>query len=96
MIFIFSIIAGFLGLHLWHMELPRLGVQLELQLPVYTTATATQHPSCLCKLHHSSRQCAIPNPLSEARDQTLILVDTNRICFLCATMGTPVLTYLKG
>ena len=34
----------FLGLHLWHMEVPRLGVQLELQLPAYTTATAMPDP----------------------------------------------------
>ena len=27
----------FLGLNLWHMEVPRLGVQLELQLLAYTT-----------------------------------------------------------
>ena len=26
-------------LHLWHMEVPRLGVEFELQLPVCTTAT---------------------------------------------------------
>ena len=31
----------FLGLH-QHMAVPRLGVKLELQRPVYTTATATQ------------------------------------------------------
>ena len=31
----------FLGSHLWHMEVPRLGVKSELQLPAYTTATAT-------------------------------------------------------
>ena len=34
----------FLGLHLWHMEVPRLGVELELQPPAYTTAT-TQDPA---------------------------------------------------
>ena len=28
----------FIGLHLWHMEATRLGVQSELQLPAYTTA----------------------------------------------------------
>jgi len=28
----------FLGLHLWHMEVPRLGFKSELQLPAYTTA----------------------------------------------------------
>ena len=29
----------FLGLHPWHIEVPRLGVSSELQLPAYTTAT---------------------------------------------------------
>ena len=31
----------FLGLHPQHMEVPRLGTKLELQLPAYTTATVT-------------------------------------------------------
>ena len=31
----------FLGPHLWHMEVPRLGVKSELQVLAYTTATAT-------------------------------------------------------
>ena len=41
---------GFLGLHLWHMEVPRLGVPSELQLLAYTTATATAtwDRSCIC------------------------------------------------
>ena len=30
----------FLGLHLQHMEVPRLGIQSELLLPAYATATA--------------------------------------------------------
>ena len=34
-----------LSFFLWHMEVPRLRVELELQLPAYTTATATQDPS---------------------------------------------------
>lgn len=62
---------GFLGPHLpRHMEVPRLGVKSVLQLPAYTTATARPDPSHVCDLHHSSRQCQIPNPPSEARDQT--------------------------
>ena len=61
----------FLGLHLWHTGAPRLGMQSELQLPVYTTATATQDPSLICDLHRGSRQCGILNPLSEARDLTI-------------------------
>ena len=46
------------------MEVPRLGVELELQLLVYTTATAMQDPHRVCDLHHSSQQRRIPNPLS--------------------------------
>lgn len=34
-----------LGLHLWHIEAPRLGVELELQRLAYTTATAMQDPN---------------------------------------------------
>ena len=41
----------FLGQHLWHMEVPRLGVALELQLLVYATATATQDLSHVCNPH---------------------------------------------
>ena len=37
----------FLGPYPWHMEVPRLGVAWELQLPAYTTATATLDPSCI-------------------------------------------------
>ena len=44
----------FLGPHPRHMEVLRLGVELELQLPAYTTATATRDPSCVWDLHHSS------------------------------------------
>ena len=64
------------------MEIPRLGVKLELQLPAYATATAMSGLSHTCNLHHSSRQCQIPDPLSEARDWTLILMDTSLISFL--------------
>ena len=54
----------FLGLHLQHMEVPRLGVESELQLPASTTATATQDPGCVCHLHLSSRQRRILNLLN--------------------------------
>jgi len=67
----------FLEPHLWHMEIPRLGVELELQLPAYTTATAMWDPSRICDLHHSSRQCWILDPLSKARDRTHIFTNTS-------------------
>ena len=61
------------------MEVPRLGVESELQLLAYATATAMPDASCVFNLHHSSRQRQILNPLSEARDRTRILMDTRQI-----------------
>ena len=49
----------FLGLHHWPMEVTRLGVELELQLPVYTTATVTPDPKHICGPCHSLRQHCI-------------------------------------
>jgi len=63
-VFVFS------GPHPGHMEIPRLGVQSELQPPACATATATQDRSLVFNRHHSSQQRLILNPLSEARDLT--------------------------
>ena len=54
--FILFLFFAFSGSHLRHMEVPRLGVELELQLPAYTMATATRDPSRVCDLHYSSWQ----------------------------------------
>ena len=85
----FSFLFFFLVPQVWHMEVPRLGVKLELQLPAYTTATATWDLSCMCDL------CWIPDPLKEARDRTCVLMDTSRIHFCWATTGTPYLDFLN-
>ena len=50
------------------MEVLRVGGQSELQLLAYITATATQDPSCIRNLHHSSWKCQILDLLSEVRD----------------------------
>ena len=73
------------------MEVPRLGTELELQLLAYenATATATQDLSLIFNLHHSSQQYRILNPLSEARDQTHILMDTSWVHYCRALTGTP-------
>ena len=63
------------------MEVLKLGVKLELQLPAYTTATAMQAQSHVCDLHHSSWQRWILNPLSEAGDQTHVFMDPSRVCY---------------
>ena len=78
-LFIYLFIFAFLGLHPWHVGVPRLGVRSELQLPAYTTATTTRDLSCIWDLHHSSWQRLILNPLIEARDRTRILTDASQV-----------------
>ena len=85
----------FLGPYLWYMEVPRLGIELELQLLTYAIATETWDPGHVCDLRHSSQQCRIPYPLSEAKDLTHILLDAGWICFHCATMGTFLFSILN-
>ena len=55
-----------------HMEVPRPGVESELQLQACAIATATQDPSQAYDC--SSWQLQILNPLSEARDRTCVLM----------------------
>ena len=61
------------------MEVPRLGVEYQLQLPACVTATATPDVSCIYDLCHSLWQCQILNPLREARDWTGMLIDTSQV-----------------
>ena len=88
--FFFSV---FLGPCLWHMEVPRLEVESELQLPVYPTATEMPDPRRVCNLHQSSQQCWILDRLSKARDQTCVLMETSWACCGWDTTGTPVLAF---
>ena len=76
------------------MEVSRLGVQLELHLLAYTTATATSDPRQVCNLDDSSWQHWILNPLSETRDQTCNLMVPIWIHFCYATTETPLFIYL--
>ena len=84
--YLFSV---FLGPHPQHMEVPRLGVGSELQLPAYATATVTRDPSLIFNLHHSSRRHWILNLLNEARDGNCILMDTSWVHYRWAMMGPP-------
>ena len=79
----------FLGPHLWHVEVHRLGVESELQPPAYTTATETWDLSHACDLHHNSWQCQIPNPLNKARDQPTSWWILVRFLKCWALKGTP-------
>ena len=73
--FFFFFFFSFLGPHLWHMEVPWLGVESAAPEACATT-TATLDLSLICHLCHSLWQRQILNPLSEARGQTFILTDT--------------------
>ena len=73
------------------MEVPRLGVESEVWPP--STTTATQDPSRIRDLRHSSQQHQILNPLSEARDRTCNLMVPSPIPFHWAMTGTP---YIKS
>ena len=62
----------FYGPYLWHIEVPGLGVELELQLPACTTDKAMQDP-CTCDF------APVANPLSKIRNRTCIFMDTSWI-----------------
>ena len=89
----YFILFCFLGPHPRHMEVPRLGGQLELQLWVYARATATKDPNHIYSLHHSSRQCWIFNPLSKTRDRIHVFRGTSQACYCWATMETPCVVF---
>ena len=89
----FYLFIVFLGLHPRHMEVPRLGVKLELQVLAYTTATAMPDLSCVCNSHHSSWQHQILNPMSEARDRTCNLMVPSQTCFCCTMTETPEIIF---
>ena len=70
----------FLGPCSRHMEVARLEVELELQLPATAMVTATWDLSYVSNVQHSSWQCQTLNPLSEAKGRTCILMDTTWVC----------------
>ena len=75
------------------MEIPRLGVESELQLPAHTRVTAMQDPSHVCDLHwRMVGNAMILNPLSEARDRAHILMDPSWVHYHWAMLGTPIVT----
>ena len=92
LLFFFNLFLFFLGPYPRHMEVRRLGVESEPQLWAYTTATATQDPSCIFSLYHSSQQCQL-NPLSKARDRTCVLMDTSQVHYCWAMMGNTLLFF---
>ena len=56
----------FLWLHLQHMGVPGLGVELKLQ--AYATATATAVLSSICELHHFQQHQILPSPTEQGQE----------------------------
>ena len=61
------------------MEVPRLGVKSELQLPTYATATATAMRAVSSIYTAAHGNAMILNPLSKARDWAHILMDPSQV-----------------
>ena len=66
------------------MDVPRLGVESELQLLAPATDTKMLNSSLVCDVHLSSQQHQILNPLSKA----CVQMDTSWVCYHWATRGT--------
>ena len=61
-----------------------------MENPVRAAVAGLSHSHCNLgsEMHLAHGNRWIFNPLSEARDPTLILIDTSWVCFCWATMGT--------
>ena len=78
------------------MEVLRLGVESELQLPAYIKATAMPDPSLVSDLQHPSGQHQILNPVSGARAQTHILMDASWVYNQLNRKENPPSTFHKA
>ena len=78
----------FMGPHLQHMEVPRLCSNRSYSCQPTLRPQQLPDLSRIHDLHYCSQQCWILNPLSGARDQTLVLMDTSWVCYHWAIMGT--------
>ena len=85
-LFVCLFVLHVLGPYLWHMAVLRLG-----EFGAAAAGIDHSHRNMGSKphhdLHHSSWQHWIPNPLSEARDQTHILMDSRQVHYHEAMMG---------
>ena len=92
--FDFFFFFGFLGPHLWHMEVPRLGVDSKLQRLCHNHSKLGSKPHLRPKPQFMVTPD--PYPLSEARDWTRNLMVTSWIRFHCATTRMPASRFLTG
>ena len=68
----------FLGLHLLHMEVPRLGFRATAAGLHHCHGNVGSEP-CLQPTPQDLQKCPILNPLSETRDRTCVLMDTSQV-----------------
>ena len=76
--YLFLVFLPFLGPLLLHMEFPGQGSNQSLTSSLHQSHS-NAGSSHFCKLHHSSQQCPILNPLSKARDQTCVFMDPSLV-----------------
>ena len=83
----FFFFNSFLGPHLWHMEVPRLGGLIG----AVATGLCLSHSNTRSKpcLWPTPQLTALLNPLSKVRGLTHNLMVPGWMHFCCATMGTP-------
>ena len=84
----------FLGPHMQHMEVPRLGVESELQLPSY--ATAMPDPSHIFNICCSLQQCWIRNPWVRPGIKSTFSWIFVRFITCWTTQELPALSLLEG
>ena len=84
----------FLGPNPCHMEVRKQGVD-SVAAGLCHSHSIVVSKLCLW-LHHSSQQRQIFNPLSKARDQTRVCMDTSWGHYCWAMMGTPTKSWCQG
>ena len=93
--FLFLFLFCFLGMHLWHVEIPRWGVKLEFQLPAY--ATAKKHGIWVKSVTYTTAHGNTGSLTHWTRPGIESTSSWIQAGFLTcsATMGTPIISILK-
>ena len=89
-LFLIFFLILFLGPNLWHMEVPRLGLEPELQLLASTTPQPQQGQIQAASATYISAYGKAGSLIGKFKNQTHIFTDIGRIYFHFATMGTPL------
>ena len=82
-----------LGPHMQHLEVPRLWVEQELHLLAYTKPQ--QHRILATSVTYTAvhSNAGLFVPLSKAKDESCVLMDTSQVRYHSAMVGTPTCTF---